>query len=85
MAPIKNDPRPKLKAEISAATIDIARLEECIRKEWAEIKDFVHSFEKTDDAQKRIENMKSEIKTLVNKRAKAQAKINHFTSPSWAK
>lgn len=82
---IVNDPRPKLKQQIESAEKDIARLESCIIVEWRAIKDFVHSFEKTEDAQKRIEKMKSDIgkhRTFIRKQ---QAKLNKFKLPEWAK
>jgi hypothetical protein len=73
-----NDPRPQIIQKIESLTSEITRLEGCIKKEWAEIKDFEHSFEETDAAQKRIINMKSDIRKFITDRGKLNSKLLHY-------
>lgn len=75
LSTIVNDPRPKLIQKIESITKEIARLEECVEREWNEIKDFVHSYEKTDAAQKRILNMKTDIRKCITERGKLKVKL----------
>lgn len=70
-----NDPRPGMYRKIESITAEIEKLEALVDKEWQEIKDFVHSYEKTDAAQKRIANIKANIRKLITERGKIKSKL----------
>lgn len=69
------DKKPRLIAKIDSIKDTITGLEKAIKVEWAEIKDFVHSYHKTEAATKRIENMKSNIAKLTKELRKLERKL----------
>lgn len=66
-----NQPKPesegkkeKTERALKFAEEEVLRLEEAKKKQWNEIKDFVHSYEFTADGEQRIKKMTSEINSL---------------------
>lgn len=80
-----HDQRPLYIKKINSINDEIARLEGCVKTEWAAIKDFNHSYEDTKSAEERIEKMKSNIRKFTTERKRAEKKLNALNSPSWSK
>ena len=82
---MKLDPKiaraAKIRRRLTSIDKEVKKLVEAMRKEWSEIKDFVHSWEATEAATKRIHNMKLETKRLNTEKRKLTEELSTLNVP----
>lgn len=84
---MKLDPKKahaqKIRKRLVIIEQDLVKLSASIKDTFDEVKDFTNSWEKTNDAIKRIVNMKSEIGSLKTEKRKLETELLNLNVPEY--
>lgn len=82
---IINDERPMVQKMITSVEANIKRVEENLKKEWSEIKDFTVSATRADEGYRRMKKARTTLKKLNTERRKLEKKLLNLNTPEYAK